>query len=597
MNALTNYNFNYNAVFTGVSSFAILTIGLIIFLQNTKSAINRFFLLSCLSIFVWLSGFSMVYLSKEGAVALTWFKYYSHLGVVSIVPNVYFFNRAVTRGLRNLSPWFIVGYFLSLLFYGLGFGHNFIVGTIRYPWGWYPHYSPLSYCFLSLFLSLMVLSVSELWRALGKSESKTENKKIKILLIATLIGYTGILDFLPALGIALYPFGYLTVFIWISLVGYVVLRYKLMMITPAIAAEQIISLIPDFLILADPGGKIIQVNRAVKETLGYGQNELTRREAKIVFAEKTAADSLVSDLLKRGAIRNFETAYQSKDGKKIPVIFSASIVRNASGDIQGFVFTALDITELKRSEEKFQEAQAQLIQSSKMASVGLLAGGVAHEINNPLTGVLNNVQLIKMMTEAKKDFSMNDFKELLGVIENSAIRCKKITQSLLDFSSASKEIFQLLSFNGIIDKVVVLIEQEFKLQNIAIQKELEPELPAVSGDSQLLQHAIFDIISNARWAIQQKSQKEGGTITIKTQYEPEGKNIRIFISDTGIGIPKENQDKIFEPFFTTKAVGESTGLGLAIVYNIIKAHYGNIKVESEINQGTTFTISLPVTFA
>lgn len=107
MNIFAGYYFNCNAVFPGISSFAILTTGLIIFLQNTRSAINRFFLLSCLSLFVWLSGLSMVYLSKEAALALPWFKYYSSLGVVSIAPNVYFFNRAVAKRLKSLTPWFI----------------------------------------------------------------------------------------------------------------------------------------------------------------------------------------------------------------------------------------------------------------------------------------------------------------------------------------------------------------------------------------------------------------------------------------------------------------------------------------------------------
>jgi two-component system, NtrC family, sensor kinase len=223
----------------------------------------------------------------------------------------------------------------------------------------------------------------------------------------------------------------------------------------------------------------------------------------------------------------------------------------------------------------------------------MLAGGVAHEINNPLTGVLNNVQLVKMMVEQKSNFDIKEFKEIIDVIENSALRCKKITQSLLDFSRSSKGTFQMISLNKIAEDVSILIEHELGLQNITIQKDLEPNLPDISGDPQLLQQVIFDIIANAKWAVQKKSEKEGGTITIKTHYEPKENNVSIFVSDTGIGIPKENLEKIFEPFFTTKNVGEGTGLGLAIVYGIIKAHKGIIKVESESGKGTTFTIVLP----
>lgn len=250
--------------------------------------------------------------------------------------------------------------------------------------------------------------------------------------------------------------------------------------------------------------------------------------------------------------------------------------------------------ELLLAYEQVKTTQSQLVQSAKMASVGLLAGGVAHEINNPLTGVLNNVQLIKMMVEQKKDFSRDDFKDLLNVIEESAKRCTKITHSLLDFSHASKGVFQNLKLDEVVEKAVVLVEEELKLENINIQKKLGAGQAQIFGDFQLLEQAIFDLIANARWAIEKKSGRGGGSIIIKTAYDPEAKQVILYVSDTGMGITKENLERIFEPFFTTKAVGEGTGLGLSIVYGIIKEHQGNIEVESQENKGTTFKISMPV---
>jgi PAS domain S-box-containing protein len=248
---------------------------------------------------------------------------------------------------------------------------------------------------------------------------------------------------------------------------------------------------------------------------------------------------------------------------------------------------------LEHAYEQLKTTQAQLVQSAKMASVGLLAGGVAHEINNPLTGVLNNVQLIRLMAGQRKDFNLDDFKTLLAVIEDSAQRCTKITRSLLDFSRASKGIFQKVSLNDITEKVISLIEHELRLENIIIQKDLAPDITLISGDLQLLQQVVFDIISNAKWAIKKKTEKEGGLITVKSEYNTETKQAFLYISDTGIGIPEENLERIFEPFFTTKSVGEGTGLGLSIVYNIIKQHNGTIEVESEVGKGATFKISLP----
>jgi two-component system, NtrC family, sensor kinase len=358
----------------------------------------------------------------------------------------------------------------------------------------------------------------------------------------------------------------------------------------------------DAIFLADTEtGILIDCNPAGARLLGKERAEIIGQHQKMLHPQTSAENK-------------FSYTFQQHLGEKKGVALEEQVITK-NGEIKYVAITAnmfefggkkilqgifRDITEskkaaeeIKNAYEQLKQAQTQLVQTAKMASVGMLAGGVAHEINNPLTGVLNNVQLVKMMVEQKSNFDIKEFKEIIDVIENSALRCKKITQSLLDFSRSSKGTFQMISLNKIAEDVSILIEHELGLQNITIQKDLEPNLPDISGDPQLLQQVIFDIIANAKWAVQKKSEKEGGTITIKTHYEPKENNVSIFVSDTGIGIPKENLEKIFEPFFTTKNVGEGTGLGLAIVYGIIKAHKGIIKVESESGKGTTFTIVLP----
>lgn len=250
--------------------------------------------------------------------------------------------------------------------------------------------------------------------------------------------------------------------------------------------------------------------------------------------------------------------------------------------------------ELKKAYQQLKLTQAQLVQSAKMSSLGMLAGGVAHEINNPLTGVLNNVQLINLVAESKKDFNLADFKELLKIIEDSALRCVNIVKSLLGFSRASQETKKETSLNETIKTIVSLTEQEMRLQNICIEQQLAPDLPLIETDTQLFQQVILDIIANAKWAIMNKPDRNSSIITVKTEYDIVNKCILLYIKDTGIGIPKENLEKIFDPFFTTKPVGEGTGLGLSISYMIIKQLKGDITVESEVNQGTAFKIILPV---
>jgi len=380
-------------------------------------------------------------------------------------------------------------------------------------------------------------------------------------------------------------------------------KYELFMLTPQTAAENIISTMTGAMILIDPEARVTRANRAAARLLGYDKEEgLVGMSFGDIFASDEELDvrAMVDNLRVKNEFRDKEMYLRASDNRRIPVLFNASVIRDKNNALLGIVCIANDITERKKAEaelknayEQLKDAQSQLVQTAKMASVGTLAGGVAHEINNPLTGVLNNVQLIKMMAGRKKDFDMNDFRELLDVIEQSAGRCKKITQSLLAFSRSSKGLFQAVSLNKIVEDVLVLAGYELELQNIVIKKDFQSDLPDVLGDPQLLQQVVLDIISNAKWAIRKKGGKENGRIDIMTRHEKGQKDVYLYVSDNGIGITENNMAKIFEPFFTTKDVGEGTGLGLSIVYSIIRAHNGVIEAEGASDKGATFKIRLP----
>ncbi|MFH1691990.1 MAG: ATP-binding protein [Candidatus Omnitrophota bacterium] len=254
-----------------------------------------------------------------------------------------------------------------------------------------------------------------------------------------------------------------------------------------------------------------------------------------------------------------------------------------------------NMEEISRINEKLKKTQSQLVQTGKMAAVGQLASGVAHEINNPLAIILNNIQLIKIWIQQKNISDSDvDFASYVKMVEDAVSRCKKITQALHDFSHVSQEKFELFYVNDAIEKTLALIEYETTLHSISFEKDLQANMPKIFGDFQALQQVFLDIIVNARWAIEKHSDKRKGLITIKTVYEPGDHYVRVFIMDSGIGISEKNISRIFEAFFTTKEVGEGTGLGLSIAYNIIRQHHGNIEVKSMEGEGATFVISLPL---
>jgi two-component system NtrC family sensor kinase len=224
--------------------------------------------------------------------------------------------------------------------------------------------------------------------------------------------------------------------------------------------------------------------------------------------------------------------------------------------------------------------QAQMIQSAKLAGVGKLAAGVAHEINNPLTCVLTNSSLIL------EDLPPDDpRREDLQTIVDETLRCRRIVKGLLDFARQTKPQKQQVDLNKVVEDVLALVRNQASFQNISIRTNLDPTLPSVLADADQMRQVVLNIILNAADAMPQ-----GGTLNLCSNSDSKSKQVILRISDTGPGIPIEIQDKLFEPFFTTKKTG--TGLGLAIAYGVMEGHNGQLKVESAPGHGTTITIIL-----
>lgn len=251
--------------------------------------------------------------------------------------------------------------------------------------------------------------------------------------------------------------------------------------------------------------------------------------------------------------------------------------------------------ELENALKSLKQTQAQLIQAEKMAAVGQLAAGVAHELNNPLGGILGYSQfaLEKIDQRPIHQFTQEDtesFLQYLRDIEQQTKRCRSIIQSLLKFSRASrKEEFEPTDVNSILKETLMFTRHQVEKSKVRLVEKLAESLPLINGHSGQLQQVFTNLILNAVQAM-----PEGGTLAVDSRMCEDLKTVEISFTDTGVGIPEGHLDKIFEPFFTSKKVGEGTGLGLSVSYGLIKNHGGEIKVKSKKNQGTTFTVILPV---
>ncbi len=243
--------------------------------------------------------------------------------------------------------------------------------------------------------------------------------------------------------------------------------------------------------------------------------------------------------------------------------------------------------------QQLQVAHRKLVQSDRLGTLGRLAASVAHEINNPVSGVLNLSMLLERLM-ANGEYPPGreaEFRKYLGLISSETARVGRIVSDLLAFSRRSSPQRAPADLNKLVRTTLGLAGHKLKLVNAEIVLELRDNLPPVECDASQMQQVILNLVLNGAQAMQSRG---GGKLTIRTSLPADGNSVELCVGDTGEGIAPENLPKIFDPFFTTKADGKGVGLGLAVLYGIVKAHEGEVEVTSQLNQGTTFTVTLPL---
>ncbi len=346
----------------------------------------------------------------------------------------------------------------------------------------------------------------------------------------------------------------------------------------------------DAIIAVDMKGWIIIFNQGAERILGYKAEEVIHK----IHITELYAEGEAYEIMKKlrsedyGGVGKLATATRvtliDKSGQEVPANLSAAIIYDEDGNEMASVGIFTDLREKLTMERELKEAQLQLIQSDKMASLGKLAAGVAHEINNPLGGIL---MLASMLLEeaSEEDPAREDLKHIV----EQTLRCKEIVKGLLEFSRQSRDDMSLFDIKRCVMQAISLLHNQSIFKDITIVQELDEDLPYVYGDASQINQVFINLMVNAADAMEGQ-----GTLTIRGYKDEEEPFIKIDFIDTGCGIPEEHIEQIFEPFFTTKPVGKGTGLGLATSYGIIKKHGGEITVKSRVGEGTTFTVTLPI---
>src|SRR3989339_529786 len=418
--------------------------------------------------------------------------------------------------------------------------------------------------------------------------------------------------------------------------------------------ESILKYANELIFTLDVQGNFTFINPKIKEW-GYDERELIGQPLISILFDKRQEN--VDQIIHDGFRKIFEMEVLDKHKNVRSVLLSTSLVKNKEGQLMSVLGVANDVTELRRLEQK-------LVQSDRLASIGQLVAGIAHEINNPIgviylystesmklfERVTNALKLITSIPISENTKRLNEVvshmghettgelekdtlrKELLYIavdldkyckelaqisnvisktrsflyeyLEGSvkeSIRCKDLISGLLDFSRQKKPEMCMSNVNNLIDSMLSIVEKQYRKEKIEVVRVLDPNVPDVMMDTRQMEQVIINIANNAVFAMREAlgngehvGVSRKGELTVGSRFHTDKGCVEIFITDTGVGISKNDLAKIFDPFFTTRKDGKGTGLGLSISYGIVKMHDGSIEVESEIGKGTTFRILLPL---
>ena len=350
--------------------------------------------------------------------------------------------------------------------------------------------------------------------------------------------------------------------------------------------DKLVKSSPDAIIATDMKGNIILWNKSTEEILGYAAEEVIgKMNIKKIYPEGLARQVMkmmrASEYGGPGRLRSYPIFPVRRDGTIIEGNLSAAIIYDAQGNEMAQVGIFVDLQERLEMEAKLRNTQEQLLQSEKLAAMGRLTSQIAHELNNPLYGIMNTLELLK--TEVPPQSKR---RKILEMALSETVRLSDLLRKMLSFSKPDEEQKQPVDVNVVLDEILLLVRKQLNENSIKISTSWEEDPAKVYASKNQLRQVFLNLISNARDAM-----PEGGTLTIKTKSNRD--HILVEVIDSGMGIREEHLDKIFDAFFTTKEGVKGVGLGLSVCYGFIKEHGGDLKVSSKRNEGTAFTIILP----
>lgn len=475
---------------------------------------------------------------------------------------------------------------------------NLTVNPTRQYYGWSVSWADniWTYLFYSYYLFFTLISLTIIYLYHRKTEIIFIKKQAKVIIVTICICVLAgtFMDVIvqEAGFINIPPITNLLVAVFAGGVIYAMSKYRFLTISPAIAADKIVSAMDELLILLNRDGSILNVNKATLETLKFDEKELSGKDLSVLFSEEDDFRCLAEKISREEAVKNCDSSFRSKDGVIVPVIFSSSPLRDNTGQTIGTVFIARDITQHKLIEDELVRAKEKAEQSDNFKSAFL--ANMSHEIRTPMNGILGFADLLK-------DPGLSGEKQLeyLQIIEKSGMRMLNIINDIIDISKIEAGLIEVVLKETNINEQLEYMYTFFRpeVESMGMQLSFRKGLPSkeavISTDREKVYAILMNLIKNAI--------KYSGKGSIEFGYdiiaENGRKHLKFLVKDTGRGIPREKQEEIFERFiqldFSTKGMTQGAGLGLSITKAYVELLGGRIWVESEPGAGSVFYFTLP----
>ncbi len=582
---------------------AAMLLGLFVLVREGRSALGVKFFLFAGSSGVWLACFGMAAASRAEAEAYAWLRL-SQFAVIFIPATVFSLTAAIVQRERRLRGAVLACVGFSTIY---AFVHGattlHLAGVYHYPWGYYARYGPAAPLFLAYFFAVMVFILAQLVREYRSSTHERTRRRMAGMVAAFAAGYLAAVDFVPAFGAAWYPFGYAGVAAYIVIGAAVIIRYRLVGITPELAAGMILKTMHDAVIAVDLDGTIRLANRAAHAYLGFPEPELEGRTLRSTI--DLPPDWRDLDALKEGPRRSQEFVWTGRTGRRIDVSLSASIIRDRDGMPAGAAYIATDITERTRAEAQLVRSSEELRQANR--ELQDFAYIVSHDLRAPLVsirGFVREVEFavreVKTIIDAQQpgpaeaerrrldDILAHDLDHSFSFINSSVIRMDAQISALLRLSRIGRrelhveEIDMRSLTNAILDSLA------HQISSRRVRVTLGP-LPAVRADRTAVEQIMGNLVDNA---LKYLDASRDGELAITGEEREDA--VVFHVRDNGRGISRDDLPRVFEMFRRSGRLDvPGEGMGLAYVKALLRRHQGSIWCESEPGRGSTFSFSLP----